>query len=482
MTHELRSIAWISISSALLLACPGDDGGVGTEGGSSSSSTTAPTTITGADDSSSGVVTASTSTTSSTGPTATDSTGDPSTTTSGSSGTTGDETTGGVVFDCTDPATAMYPGTMGAVDVLFVVDNSGTMGPGQVALGQAMDSLVARLDNEGLDYRIAVTTTDVGNPWCGTTSPEAGNFIASSCRSRVAEFVFNGAMVIDVSDEACLDVCPHDAIALEPTPTDLDPTPLPRPWIERINGVTNLPVGVTPAEALRCFVPQGIAGCGFESPLESTRRALLRAASADQNEYGFLRSGADLLVVLVSDEIDCSYDNDWETVFLPDGNRVFWSDPTAPAPTSAVCWNAGVACTGGPGMYDECHAENYDVDGNATVPANAVLYDLARYTDQLAAIDAANGPARVRVAVLAGVPLDYSDGGDLVYADAIDPAFQDNFGIGPGCETADISALPPERMREVAEAFADAGERNVYSLCSPGLCEAFERIVDDVVM
>jgi hypothetical protein len=474
-------VVWLSLSSTLLLACPGDDGEAGTEASSSSSSTGTPATTTGALDSSSGAVTTTTSATGSTGPAATDSTGDPSTT-GGSSGTTGDETTGGVMVDCTDPATAMYPGPMGAVDVLFVVDNSGTMGPGQVALTQAMDSFVARLDNEGLDYRIAITTTDVGNPWCGTTSPEAGNFVATSCRSRLAEFVFNGAVVVDVSDEACLDVCPHDAIAIQPSTTDLDPTPLPRPWIERIDGVTNLPAGVTPAEALRCLVPQGIAGCGFESPLEAMRRALLRAMSADQPNYGFMRSGAELLVVLVSDEIDCSYDNDWDTIFLPDGNRVFWSDPAAASPTSAVCWNAGVACTGGPGTYDECHAQNYDVDGNPTIPANAVLHDLAFYTNQLAAIDAANGPARVRVGVLGGVPLDYPDGGELVYADAIDPVFQSNFGIGPGCESADISALPPERMREVAEAFVDPGERNVYSLCSPALCEAFERIVDDVVM
>jgi hypothetical protein len=469
----------------LLLGCPGDDGQASTEAssssGSSSSSTTVPATTTGAD-SSSGMPTTSTSTSDSTG--STSSTGEPSTTTTtgDSSSTTGEETTGGVVGECTDPATAVYPGPMAAVDVVFVVDNSGTMGPGQVALVEAMDSFVARLDNEGLDYRIAVTTTDAGNPWCGTTSPEAGNFIASSCRSRLGEFVFNGAMVIDMTDEACLDVCPHDVIDIQPTPTELDPTPLPRPWVERIDGVTNLPAGVTPAEALRCLVPQGISGCGFERPLESTRLALLRATSPAENNYGFFRSGADLLIVLVSDEVDCSYDNTWDTIFLPDGNRVFWSDPVAPAPTSAVCWNAGVACTGGPGTYDECHAQNYDVDGNQTVPANAVLHDLSRYTDQLAAIDAANGPARVRVAVLAGVPLDYADGGDPLYADSIDPVFQTSFGIGPGCETADISALPPVRMREVAEAFADAGERNVYSICGSALCEAFERIVDDVVM
>lgn len=32
-------------------------------------------------------------------------------------------------------------------------------------------------------------------------------------------------------------------------------------------------------------------------------------------------------------------------------------------------------------------------------------------------------------------------------------------------------------MREVAEAFADPGERNVHSLCNSALCEAFERHV-----
>ncbi|MEM6992898.1 MAG: hypothetical protein AAF721_20450, partial [Myxococcota bacterium] len=88
---------------------------------------------------------------------------------------TGDDTegtTGGALGDCTDPAEASYRGTLGALDVLFVVDNSATMGEPQGRLAASMDSFVARLDNEGLDYRIAVTTTDVGNPWCSGTTPE----------------------------------------------------------------------------------------------------------------------------------------------------------------------------------------------------------------------------------------------------------------------------------------------------------------------
>lgn len=403
-------------------------------------------------------------------------------TATGSTGdSTGDETTGGEMSECTDPATAMYPGTVRDLDIVLVVDNSGTMGLAQARLGGAMDAFVARLDNEGIDYRIAVTTTDAGNPWCAGNGPEAGRFVSSSCRQRTQDFVFQGAVQIDVTNEACLDICPHETIPLTPTSTDLDPNPVSRPWIERINGTTNLPAGVTPAEALRCIVPQGISGCGFERTLESMRLALLRAVSDTEENYGFMRPDTDLLVVLVTDEVDCSHDPTWETIFLPDGNRVFWSDPAAASPTSAVCWNAGVACTGGPGVYAECHAENYDVDANVTAPGNAVLFPLSRYTDHLAGIDANNGAGAVRFALIGGVPTDYPNGGDLVYEDAMDPMFQNNFGIGAGCSGPDVEALPPVRIREVAEAYADPGERNIYSLCEPALCNNFEAIIDDVV-
>lgn len=482
MVFDLRSFPWLLISTGCLLGCPGDDqGGTGTEGASSSSTAGSSGTTVVELDTTAGSTGSSTTGSSTNGSSTNGTTGTGSTSGTAGDTTTDGTTTGGVTADCTDPATAMYPGPLGELDVIFVVDNSGTMGPAQVNLVQAMDSFVARLDDEGLDYRIAVTTTDVGNPWCNATTPEAGNFVATSCRARQADFVFNGSVVVDVTNEACLNVCPHDSIALLPTTTDLDPTPAPRPWIERIDGTTNLPAEVTPAEALRCMVPQGINGCGFERPLEAMRRALLRTLSDTQTQYGFLRAGADLLVVLVSEEVDCSYDNASDTIFLPNGNRVFWSDPMAPSPTSAVCWNAGVECSGGPGMYDECHAQHYDVDGNVTNAANAVMVDVGLYIDQLMGIDAGNGPARVRVAVLGGVPLDYPDGGDLVYADSPDPMVQNDFGIGPGCEGAGVTALPPVRMREMAEAFADPGERNLYSLCDDTLCDSFEAIIDDVV-
>lgn len=485
MALGFRCLPPLAVAS-LLIACPGDDTGTTTEGGSSGSGTTSSTggTTMVADSSGGGATSSTTSGGTSTGPepTSSSTTGSDSTTTGGSESgsTTGEETTGGMMAACTDPAMAVYPGTQGALDVLFVVDNSGTMGLAQAHLVEAMDNFIARLDDEGIDFRIGVTTSDNGNPWCSGTTPEGGQLVATSCRSRLSEFI--GPGMVDVTNEACLDVCVHDAIAIQPTTTDLDPVPAPRPWIERIGGATNLPPGVTPTEALQCLLPQGISGCGFEQPLRGMWASLMRFGLAGDSAYGFMRPNTDLLVVLVSDEVDCSYNNDWETIFLPDGNRVFWSDPASPFPTSAVCWNAGVACTGGPGMYAECHVEDYDVDANpGAAPADAVLRPLSTYTDLLAGIDAANGPARVRLAVLGGVPSDYPDGGDPVYADSMDAAFQDSFGIGPGCQSADVTALPPVRMREVAEAFADPGERNVYSLCDADLCGTFERIVDDIV-
>ncbi len=61
------------------------------------------------------------------------------------------------------------------VDIIFVIDNSGSMGDEQAMIAANLDALVDTLDGAQppVDYRIAVTTTDNGNPWCQGTGPEA---------------------------------------------------------------------------------------------------------------------------------------------------------------------------------------------------------------------------------------------------------------------------------------------------------------------
>ncbi len=406
-----------------------------------------------------------------TGDSATDASGEPVTTTSQLSGdtepadtdpgdtepgdtTAGDSTTGGL-----SPASA--------VDILFVIDNSGSMAEEQQRLISAISELVTPLTDAGLDLRIAVTTTDSGSPRCpgAVYTPEGGKFVTASCRAMVAEgqWTFNDE---DFS-AACLDACPHETLPFSATTIADDPNLKVRSWVEWDDGASNVDLPLE--QTLRCMLPQGVAGCGFESPLESMYLALANSANpASNTNFGFLRDEADLLVVIVSDETDCSYNPEFKDIFI--SNKVFWNDPDDVAPTSSVCWRAGMACTGGPGTYDDCVATDFDDEGFVTVdPALAVLQPLSRYQELLATIQAdklaAGSAGRVHVAAIAGVPIGYPQI-PLVHADAVDPLIQANFGVGPGCEGGNTIAVPPGRIREIVEQTSPLGP-GLFSICEP---------------
>ena len=204
--------------------------------------------------------------------------------------------------------------------------------------------LVNGLDAAGVDWRLAVTTSDNGNPWCPpeTTTPESGQFVFSSCKSRLGDFLFNNGDV-NVQDLACNNICNLDDNQLQalPTTTDDDPQAKPRPWLQREGGQLNLPPGVDAGEALRCLVPMGINGCGFEQQLEAILKAVtptgptawtspdftpigqpggpdgtdipfFRMTSGHGNveNDGFLRENAVLAIIPVTDEEDCSVVDD----------------------------------------------------------------------------------------------------------------------------------------------------------------------------
>jgi hypothetical protein len=376
------------------------------------------------------------------------------------------------------------------IDILFVIDNSGSMGEEQAILANNFGSFIEVLEAEDVEanYRIGITTTDNGNPWCppGETTPEAGNLVLRSCKDRLGDFLFNNGAV-DVQDLACNDICTLSSAELEilPTTTDFDPTAKPRPWLENIEGVKNIPSSTSTADAFKCFGPQGINGCGFESPLESMYLALRRAENADEDEYGLIRAQAILAVVIVTDEEDCSYNEEYAEIFAADGNKVFWSDPTAAFPTSAVCWNAGVECIGDPSNYDSCDPVNKDVNGNSTAWDDAaVMHPMSRYYGLLDGLEQQkqdfNANQEVIVALIGGVDAS----GNVVYADvsATDPEFQDNFGIGPGCTAPSggpepVKAVPPVRIRDVVNRYT---EGNMFSICNDDYSEAFDAIAERI--
>ena len=376
------------------------------------------------------------------------------------------------------------------LDVLVVVDNSGSMGVLQRRLAESVGALLGPLDDAGVDWRLGITTTDVGNPWCptGQTTPESGQLQLESCNEHLVDFTFNSGQV-DVSDSACTDICPYapGKLVTSATSTDVDPNPAPRPWIERIDGVSNLPGDVDPGIAALCLVPQGINGCGFEQPLEASRRALTRALTPGDPQYGFMREDASLLVIIVSDEVDCSHNPEREEIFSADGNKVFWSDPTSAFPSSAVCWNAGVRCVGDPSGYDSCVAQDYDLEGQLSDSTEAVLWSIDSYRAELEALEQAKRAidpgADVGLLVLGGVGF----GGEVLYAEVgdSDPGHQQSFGIGPGCiapeplaESGEISALPLVRMRELAEGMSSEG---IGSVCAPNFSEPFAAALERTI-
>lgn len=387
---------------------------------------------------------------------------------SGTDPSTGSTGSTGVVTADTDDTMTGAPTTgeplapADGVDILFVVDNSGSMAAHQQRLAAAIPALVDPLIAAGRSLRIAVTTTDVGNPRCPATGPEKGAFQATSCRARVAEGEWT--FIDEDLSAACLGVCAKDTLEFSPTVVAGDPEAKVRPWVEW-DGVTGN-VAASLKQALGCMLPQGVAGCGFESPLESLRLALARTQMPEDPQFGFLRSHADLLVVLVTDEMDCSSNPAFAEIFLD--NKVYWNSPDDPQPTSALCMRAGVTCVDVADGFDDCVAVDHDLSGAMTDdPSQAVLFPVDRYRDALAEVRAgklaAGSAAQVRVAAIAGVPIGYPQS-PLLF-DVSDPDAVANFGLDPGCVAADEgTAVPPLRILELVEDSSPPGV-GVFSIC-----------------
>jgi hypothetical protein len=388
------------------------------------------------------------------------------------------------------------------VDILFMIDDSGSMAEEQVALAANFERFIAVLEADDVraNYRIGITTSDNGAPFgCDRKTPEGGRFVASSCRSRAQNFQFGD---VDAFDVACASICDHDSIEISPTTTEKDSTARPRPWIENIEGRTNLPEGISTTEAFQCFGPMGIAGCGFEEQLEAVYRAILRTAHADEDQYGFIRDDAILAVVLVSDEADGSFNRAAYGNAGPydlEGSRAFWQDAEDTFPTSAVSWNAGVECSpqGGDGLpYDACVPQDYDIDGNVISQGDAadrgVFHPVSRYIDLLQSYEddkrERNLDQEVLVSGILGVPVGY-DGGELTYRnDPTDPDFMHNFGIGPGCVSQlevpglddEGKAVPPVRQKAFVEHFAVGDDVNLFSICEDDWSLALEAIAETI--
>lgn len=373
------------------------------------------------------------------------------------------------------------------LDVLFVVDNSFGMGVPQRRLAAAVEGLMTQLEalqaasGTTLDLHLMVTTSDFGNPLCTPFEPAGydparGAPISTACTNRLQDFTdLTGTVTFT---EACTDVCPAGV-----APTD--------PFVRVAGADSNVPGGEVVA-ALQCLLPQGMVGCGYEAPLENMLQAINQDAAWNQGPTPFLRNDADLAIVLLTDESDCSVQD--YTVMEDPAYQNVNPNTGAPSPSSALCWNAGVTCDGpdGMGVYSNCAPV---VDGP--------LQNVSRYTSYLQDYLVDTQGKEVMMLALVGVPqvVDHAvdppyeptAGGidDLVIRDwigfpypvgdlipdevamgvtAADKTFQ--LGIGPGCTSSDMDgnftqAQPPLRIQAVCEALDAQGSPHccIESIC-----------------
>ncbi|MEM9452584.1 MAG: hypothetical protein AAGF11_00295 [Myxococcota bacterium] len=408
--------------------------------------------------------------------------------------------------DCTPGL--IQTGCTNQLDIVIVVDNSAGMADAQRELGRSMPRLVDQLtdltERSGLypldlDVQVMVTTTDLSSALCEAFEPEGyspamGSPIATPCTERLDDFTGLNPSQPVVVPETCTAICPsgvaptEDFVAFGPTGTNVPD--VPGVDIDG-DGVSDPPV----AQALACLVPQGINGCGYESPLEAMLQAINPEAPWNMGPRPFLRDDAALAIMLVSDEPDCSI---WNQEIL--ANPLYQNinpETAAPQASSAACWNMGVECEDldNDGIYESCEsAQNYGMH-----PTSRYIQYLDYLRDDLGK-DVfmmevtgvppviAHNPEAPFLPISGGVhDLLYRDWVDLPYPSGdIDPQEwaqgirasnkQFELGIGPGCTVEDDQgafqqATPPVRMLEVCDSLNFGDPEFGSRCCVESVCD-----------
>lgn len=306
------------------------------------------------------------------------------------------------------------------VDLLFVIDDSGSMAEEQASLATNFYRFVNVLENieGGLpNIHIGVVSTDLG----------ASPYDIAGC-----DGIGDGGRLLATPRGSCQG--PDDAFISD---------------IELADGSRVRNYSGDLADTFACIAELGTNGCGFEQPLEAMKRAL---DGSNPGNTGFLRDDAYLMVVIISDEDDCSAADN--ALFDP-------SDSTLGALSSFRCFAQGVACNPDdprtPGAKSNCQPRD-----DSTLVAS-----VQSYVDFLRGLKP--DPSMVMVADISGptgpVQVISGDGGEPELADA--------------CTSNAGSAAPSVRLGAFLQGFP---ARNTHtSICNDDLADALILIAEDLV-
>lgn len=335
-----------------------------------------------------------------------------------------------------------------AIDLLFMIDNSGSMAQEQATLAEQIPNLVRALATGDRDLdgtpdfvaadglHVGVVTSDLG---------VLGNVGIPTCDTE-----YGNDGMLSTSGNTSMDGC----MAMYDRFTTFVPGEHPGDL-----AAASLAAGTDVA----CVAAAGTSGCGVEQQLEAVLKALTPSTDtstvfygntygrADGTNAGFLRPDALLAVVLLTDEDDCSVD-----------------------PANAEIFNqASSEYTG------DLNLRCFNYPGAA--------FPISRYVDGLRALKPGR-PDLVVLSAIIGVPTDFT-GSDFA-ALLARPEMQEQIRTdGPmaGHQIRPVCTAPEGRgeafpARRIVQAAAGFGPyASVHSICDTDYSAALDKIVDAVI-
>lgn len=330
------------------------------------------------------------------------------------------------------------PAAVESVDLLLMVDNSNSMDEEQASLAVALPNLIRGITSGDVDLDGDVDFAPVGSLHLGVVTADmgTGGFAIPTCSE--SNFGEDGVLRTVSGSTA------RECAGTFPAFLEYDPTG---------------PVTVEEfAARAACATTTGTGGCGFEQQLDAVLKAVTSAAApitfasgttghADGANGGFLRDDSILVVMVVTDENDCSA-----------------VDPELFNPSSSI----------------------YTGDLNVRCFAHPVaLHPIERYVDGLLSLRSAQ-PDRFVFATIVGIPRDLSGmSAEVILTDRrlverVDPGMTTR--LVPSCnEPGRGLAFPPTRIVQVAQGIKRRGGRSLnLSICQEDFSPAVGLILEEV--